>query len=268
MSARILVVEDDPFAQNMLLAVFNGAGYEADVAPDGFAALRLLRENVYRIALIDYHLPAMDGYALAKLMRDPAWTGASQLKLVAVTADRHGLAARADVDTLFDAILFKPFKPRELIGLLENADGGSEAHYGSSHICDAAAAFIADPSIHRARAAAMSFWRARGLRGLPKAHVLPAPTADQATEISLCFDIVGWEAAELILLIDENGFESFSKLRRQHNSTPPVASLNETLRASADVFFRVSDPNSWTEVARCLQWARAPVENERIRLMM
>jgi len=32
--------------------------------------LRLLRDNAYQAALIDYHLPEMDGYALARLMRD------------------------------------------------------------------------------------------------------------------------------------------------------------------------------------------------------
>src|SRR5262249_13268820 len=125
MSTRILVVDDDPFAQNLMTAVFSGAGYEADVAPDGLAALRPLREKSYRIAFIDYHLPALDGYALAKLMRDGTWAGDSGLKLVMVTADRHALAARPEIDTLCDATLFKPFDPRAPIRLVESAANNS-----------------------------------------------------------------------------------------------------------------------------------------------
>jgi CheY-like chemotaxis protein len=253
MSPRILIVEDDPIAQNLLAAILTGAGYATDAAADGFAALRLLRQNVYRIAFIDFHLPAMDGYALGKLMRDGAWGGDPRLRLVIVTADHQGLAARPEVGALFDAILLKPFAPSAPIGLVETVGCPSTEARDASAACDAAAAFMADPSADRARAAAASFWRSRGLTGLPKAHVLPAPTADQAADIGLCFDLVGREEAELVLLAGPNGAAALSDLRGRHGLTAPVAALDDSLIGLADVFFRVNDPHSWTALARCLR---------------
>jgi len=65
--------------------ILNSAGFEADIAPDGFAALRLLREHPYGMALVDYHLPKLDGYTLAKLLRDAARRAVSPFKLVGLT---------------------------------------------------------------------------------------------------------------------------------------------------------------------------------------
>ena len=103
----------------------------------------------------------------------------------------------------------------------------------------------------------MMFWRSRGLAGLPKAHVVPTPDADEAAEISLCFEVVAREKAEFILLIGVGGIESLSRLCKPRGALPPVACLDQSLMAHADVCFHVNDPNSWTALARCLQGAES-----------
>ena len=62
---------------------------------------------------MDYHLPELDSYASARLMREAAHGGVAP-KLVAVTADRHGLTARSGAEAVFDAILTKPIEPQPL----------------------------------------------------------------------------------------------------------------------------------------------------------
>lgn len=70
MSLRLLVVEDDPGFQDLVRALCEGRGDSVDVAADGFLGLRLLSERRHDVVMIDYHLPEMDGYALARLMRE------------------------------------------------------------------------------------------------------------------------------------------------------------------------------------------------------
>ncbi|WP_144761399.1 response regulator, partial [Methylobacterium dankookense] len=122
MSTQILLVEDDPDSQDLVRALCAAHGYGVDVAADGFLGLRLLSERRHPVVLIDYHLPEMDGYALARLMREIV--GARGVRLVGITADRHGLASRRGADALFDAILVKPLEPERLHATLDRLARG------------------------------------------------------------------------------------------------------------------------------------------------
>ena len=72
MSTRILLVEDDPVSCDLFAALLVSQGHVVETAGDGFNALRLAQETPYDIVFIDYHLPEMDGYALARLIRAAA----------------------------------------------------------------------------------------------------------------------------------------------------------------------------------------------------
>ena len=244
--ARILIVDDDPLALEIVRSILQSKGETSDSASDGFAAIRMVHENHYDLVLVDYHLPEMDGYALAKLMRDiGTWRG-TRTRLVGVTADRHGLATRRGVDGIFDKIVAKPLRPAELLELVgdiplpDAIDGEIEA----------ASSFLANPNFQRARAAATSFWRARGLRGIPKIAVFPSPELNHAEEIRACFDIVEEDSAELLLLLDVRGLQEL--LLARVNGRPhilPVITFDRSLSAVCDACFDVADRTSWSGVA-------------------
>ena len=250
MTPRILLVDDDPLGQDLAKGILNSAGFEADIAPDGFAALRLLREHPYGMALVDYHLPEMDGYTLAKLLRDVAGTSGSPFKLVGLTADRDGLVARRGANVLFETILAKPFEPQKLIDLVCKL---LPANQKVIDVRNAANALLAEPGFDRARAAARAFWRARDLADVPKVFPIPEPTADQALNLGICFDLVEQDAAELLVLLNVCGLEALSRIRGQSgNRLPPVLTLDKSLTPISDVYFHVGDPDSWSEVAERL----------------
>jgi PAS domain S-box-containing protein len=69
---RILLVEDDPIAQNMMPKLLKDYGYQVDVAFDGKEALQVLRENDYALVLMDCMMPEMSGYEVSAAIRDPA----------------------------------------------------------------------------------------------------------------------------------------------------------------------------------------------------
>lgn len=66
---RILVVDDEAAIVELLKDVFVAEGYLVDSAADAEAALRLVRENIYDVALVDFNLPDMNGVMLHHQIR-------------------------------------------------------------------------------------------------------------------------------------------------------------------------------------------------------
>ncbi len=84
---RLLVAEDHPVNREVLGRMLALLGCEADMAPDGAAALTAWREGGHRIVLLDLHMPALDGLDLARaIRREEAARGLPRTALIAVTA--------------------------------------------------------------------------------------------------------------------------------------------------------------------------------------
>jgi len=66
---RILIVDDNADAADMLAALLRMAGHEVSVANHGMAALELARDFAPQVALLDIGLPEIDGFELAHRLR-------------------------------------------------------------------------------------------------------------------------------------------------------------------------------------------------------
>ena len=66
---RILVVDDEAEIIELLRDVLTAEGFSVDAAPTAAAALQLIRENIYDMALLDFNLPDMDGVMLHREIR-------------------------------------------------------------------------------------------------------------------------------------------------------------------------------------------------------
>lgn len=104
--ARVLVVEDDEVQQLVLKATLEAQGYNVETAPDGLRAVRMMREEGYDLALIDYELPEIDGLATARLIGD-LLSEAARPRLVALTAKPERLLSRAAPSKMFDEVVGK-----------------------------------------------------------------------------------------------------------------------------------------------------------------
>jgi PAS domain S-box-containing protein len=113
---KILVVEDNADAREMLKTLLEVAGHIVETSEDGPGALEKLETFGPEIALIDVGLPGIDGYAVARKAREQPATRA--IRLVAVTG--YGLAAdRARALAAgFDRHVTKPIDPDALRQLL------------------------------------------------------------------------------------------------------------------------------------------------------
>jgi len=114
---RILVVDDNQDAADMLALMLSSWGHDACQAYDAHHALELADSFLPQVALLDLGLAGVDGYALAQHLRDRPWS--RTLAVVAVTGrgqqeDRERTKAAG-----FHAHLVKPVMPETLRPLLE-----------------------------------------------------------------------------------------------------------------------------------------------------
>ena len=120
---RILLIEDNVDACDILRALLEGAGHEVAVAYDGCAGLEAARARRHEILICDIGLPGMDGLqVMAQLRREQAQDGVGW-RPFAVAISGYGQSedrARAFAAG-FDRYLVKPAAPEVLLGLVAEA---------------------------------------------------------------------------------------------------------------------------------------------------
>ncbi|MCX6944621.1 MAG: response regulator, partial [Opitutales bacterium] len=88
MKPKILVVDDEPDALEVLGCKLREAGYTPLFAADGLKALAVVRAERPALVVLDLMLPELDGLEVCKLMRrDPATAGIPVLMLTAKAAE-------------------------------------------------------------------------------------------------------------------------------------------------------------------------------------
>jgi signal transduction histidine kinase len=120
-AGRVLIVDDNTDAAEMICQSVQLMGYRAEVAYDGPTALRLAERFRPDVALLDIGLPVMDGYELARQLRE--LPGLGDVRLIAITgygqeADRRNAEAAG-----FERHLVKPVQLDQLREFLEGAIG-------------------------------------------------------------------------------------------------------------------------------------------------
>lgn len=82
---RLLVAEDHPQSQEILLEMLEDLGCEVDIASDGAEAVECAQTRAYDLILMDMQMPRMDGIAATRAIR--ALPGHSETPIVALTAN-------------------------------------------------------------------------------------------------------------------------------------------------------------------------------------
>ena len=114
---RILVVEDNPVNQKVLVRMLERLGYAPVAVADGRAAVGTLRSEAFELVLMDVEVPEMDGPTATRALRSEL-SAARQPVVVALTA--HALAGNREhfLAAGMDAYLAKPIRVPELLAIL------------------------------------------------------------------------------------------------------------------------------------------------------
>jgi len=84
---HILVAEDNKVNQQLMRLILKNFGHTCDTAPEGKTALKYLQSQNYDLAIVDMHMPVMDGYQLVKEIRkNPKLQGLTVFSLSAATS--------------------------------------------------------------------------------------------------------------------------------------------------------------------------------------
>jgi CheY-like chemotaxis protein len=114
---HILVVDDNRAAADSLGMLLRLWGYDCRVAYDGTSGLEAARAYRPDCLLLDIGMPGMDGYSLARRVRQQPEL--AEAKLIAVTAFSDAAHLRRAREAGFDHHFVKPADPLELGRLLD-----------------------------------------------------------------------------------------------------------------------------------------------------
>lgn len=115
---RILVVEDNSINVLVVKRFLEKWGVQFTHANDGIIATQKVQEQSFDLILMDIHMPNMDGYEAARIIRQQSASYCKTVPIIALTAS----ALMDNRERVYEAgmndIVVKPFKPAELYRIL------------------------------------------------------------------------------------------------------------------------------------------------------
>ncbi len=118
MNKRILVVDDEPDAVELIGFNLKAAGFDVITAEDGESALSKAHQFFPDLIVLDVMLPAVDGLEVCKILRRN--TATSCLPIIMLTARAGEIDRVLGLELGADDYLTKPFSPRELVLRIKN----------------------------------------------------------------------------------------------------------------------------------------------------
>ncbi|WP_317202679.1 PAS domain S-box protein, partial [Janthinobacterium sp.] len=116
--ARILLVEDNTFNQQIALEMLEEAGASVCLANNGVEALDLLRQAQFDCVLMDVQMPLMDGLEATRRIRaDPRLAGVRVLAMTATATSEDRVRC---VDAGMDDFISKPIQPAMMYQTIAN----------------------------------------------------------------------------------------------------------------------------------------------------
>ena len=115
---RILVVDDEPDVLELVVYHLEKEAYRVDVADTGDKALKMARENLPSLLVLDLMLPGINGLEICRLLkRDPKTRDIPILMLTARAAEEDRIKG---LELGAHDYVTKPFSPRELVLRVKN----------------------------------------------------------------------------------------------------------------------------------------------------
>jgi signal transduction histidine kinase/ActR/RegA family two-component response regulator len=111
--ARILLVEDVPFNQELAEAILVRAGHQVRIAGDGLEALKAVADEDFDLILMDVQMPRMDGITATRRIREME-APKSQVPIIAMTANVLAEQVREFAAVGMNGHVAKPIRQPEL----------------------------------------------------------------------------------------------------------------------------------------------------------
>lgn len=119
----VLIIDDDAAVARSIAKVLRKAGYETDIASDGFQGGGLMMKLQPALVTLDLRMSGLNGYDVLKFIRNTA--DIAHTKVIVISALDHTSLQRA-LDEGADAVLAKPFDIDKLLEIVQQLISPSE----------------------------------------------------------------------------------------------------------------------------------------------
>jgi CheY-like chemotaxis protein len=119
---RVLVVDDQLINLRLMEEYLQVLGLEFDSFADGEHALESCAVIHYELILLDLHMPDLDGFTLARLIREQPGPNRDSV-IFAVTADNHPQRRRQALEAGYNGLLIKPVSLKQLHNMIDEHCG-------------------------------------------------------------------------------------------------------------------------------------------------
>ncbi len=125
MSAKILVVDDDPEIREAISLILEANGYEVVTAQDGIDGLNKLKEDKPDLMILDLLMPRLDGFGVCKELKDPRWAKYARIPIIILSsvkeqASRRRYELETGLQLDVDDYVEKPIEHTILLERVEN----------------------------------------------------------------------------------------------------------------------------------------------------
>jgi signal transduction histidine kinase/CheY-like chemotaxis protein/HPt (histidine-containing phosphotransfer) domain-containing protein len=118
---HILFIDDDIVQLNLLAELMKKAKISFQCCSNAPMALKLLQEEVFDIVFTDIQMPDIKGYDLVDQIRKLSFPNAATIPIIGFSAGYRWL--EKNKKTGFNGFLFKPFKPNDLLKVIQKHTG-------------------------------------------------------------------------------------------------------------------------------------------------
>jgi len=114
---KILVVDDEEHIQELIKFNLEKSGYKVICADNGIDAIKLAKEQMPQMMLLDLMLPGMDGLDVCKEIRKDS--NMSNMPIIMITAKGEEIDKIIGLELGADDYITKPFSVRELVARIK-----------------------------------------------------------------------------------------------------------------------------------------------------
>ena len=121
MANKILIVEDNPMNRRLIGDILKYYGYEILEAENGEEGIRMAKEQITDLIIMDLQMPIRNGYDAIRILKNDPET--KHIKIIAITSFAMAGDREKALETGADDYISKPINTRELPKVVERLLG-------------------------------------------------------------------------------------------------------------------------------------------------